>query len=238
MKDPAFLFYSADFTIGTQFLTNEQTGIYIRLLCAQHQTGHLSEAKMLQICPTKDEAIFAKFSCDPKGNYYSKRLEEEISKRRHYCESRLKNLNNQSNKSYKNASHTGAHMDNINDNINEIDTINGIDDSNKEPISNSAKDILEFCKGLPEVAHLEKPLTAAQAQLLCKEHPTTEVKDVLRDMENYKGLAKKYKSAFLTCTAWLRRREVSNAQGTTIIKSRSKDPGAAMVVHGKNFWRD
>jgi len=51
-KDPAFLFYSSDFTIGTQFMTDEQVGKYIRLLCAQHQTGHLDEEHMtgLMLC--------------------------------------------------------------------------------------------------------------------------------------------------------------------------------------------
>ena len=38
-KDPAFLFYTSDFLTGTMFMTNEQVGIYIRLLCSQHQHG-------------------------------------------------------------------------------------------------------------------------------------------------------------------------------------------------------
>lgn len=40
-KDPAFLFYASDFLTGTTFMSNEQVGIYIRLLCAQHQHGGL-----------------------------------------------------------------------------------------------------------------------------------------------------------------------------------------------------
>lgn len=43
MKDPAFLFYSQDFYTGTVFMTDEQVGKFIRLLCLQHQTGHLNE---------------------------------------------------------------------------------------------------------------------------------------------------------------------------------------------------
>jgi uncharacterized protein YdaU (DUF1376 family) len=38
-KDPAFLFYPSDFLTGTMFMNNEQIGIYIRLLCSQHQHG-------------------------------------------------------------------------------------------------------------------------------------------------------------------------------------------------------
>ena len=41
-KDPAFLFYTGDFATGTQFLTDDQMGKYIRLLMAQHQHGHLN----------------------------------------------------------------------------------------------------------------------------------------------------------------------------------------------------
>ena len=44
-KDPAFLFYPSDFLTGTMFMTDEQVGKYIRLLCAQHQKGHLCEKR-------------------------------------------------------------------------------------------------------------------------------------------------------------------------------------------------
>ena len=47
MKDPAVLFYTADFLIGVSDLTDEECGKYIKLLCLQHQKGHLSEK---QIC--------------------------------------------------------------------------------------------------------------------------------------------------------------------------------------------
>ena len=41
MKDPAFLFYSSDFLSGTMLMNNEEIGIYIKLICLQHQQGHL-----------------------------------------------------------------------------------------------------------------------------------------------------------------------------------------------------
>lgn len=91
MKDPAFLFYSSDFLTGTICMTDEQVGIYIRLLCLQHQKGHLSEKDMLHICKTYDEDIFAKFVKDADGKYYNERCEFEIKKRKSYSESRSKN---------------------------------------------------------------------------------------------------------------------------------------------------
>jgi uncharacterized protein YdaU (DUF1376 family) len=90
-KDPAFLFYSQDFYTGTVFMSDEQVGKYVRLLCLQHQTGHLEEKHMLNICKTYDVDIFSKFVRDNDGKYYNERLEKEIVRRVSYCESRRKN---------------------------------------------------------------------------------------------------------------------------------------------------
>ena len=121
MKDPAFLFYSDNFLSGTMFFNDEQTGKYIRLLCAQHQTGHLEEKHMIFICKGYDEDIFKKFTKDEDGKYFNERLETEIVKRRNYSESRsnnkkgkVKSINKSKiiSKSYDN------HMGNGNGNIN------------------------------------------------------------------------------------------------------------------------
>ena len=90
-KDPAFLFYTSDFLTGTVFLNNEQIGKYIRLLCHQHQNGHLKEKDMLKICLTYDEDVFEKFEKDENGLFYNVRLDEEIYKRKAYSESRRNN---------------------------------------------------------------------------------------------------------------------------------------------------
>lgn len=90
-KDPAFLFYSSDFLIGTQFMDDEQVGKYIRLLCAQHQHGRLSSKHMLSICKTHDVEIFAKFTKDENGFYYNDRLEAEVVRRSNYSNSRKNN---------------------------------------------------------------------------------------------------------------------------------------------------
>lgn len=106
-KDPAFLFYTGDFTTGTQFFTDEQLGKYLRLLMAQHQIGHLEEKHMLNICKSHDKDIFAKFIKDDKGLYYNKRLEDELVKRKSYSLSRSNNRKKKENlESYDN------HMEN------------------------------------------------------------------------------------------------------------------------------
>jgi len=90
-KDPAFIFYSADFLTGVQFLSHEQRGKYITLLCMQHQQGHLKEKHMLMVCGVYDADVFEKFKQDEDGLYYNLRLETEQKKRAHYNESRRQN---------------------------------------------------------------------------------------------------------------------------------------------------
>lgn len=118
-KDPAFLFYSDNFMSGTMFLTDEQVGKYIRLLCAQHLTGHLSEKDMLKICRSHDEDIFNKFSKDQTGKFFNERLEIEINKRKAFSDSRSKNRNSNK-KQVSNISKTSVkHLEDENENGNE-----------------------------------------------------------------------------------------------------------------------
>jgi hypothetical protein len=115
-KDPAVLWYTSDFYLGTMFFTDEQVGKYTRLLVMQHQQGHLSEQDMLKICKRYDEKIFEKFKKDKEGKYYNERMETEIIKRRDYSESRKKNRENK--KDMTNISETYVnHMVNVNENI-------------------------------------------------------------------------------------------------------------------------
>ena len=91
MKDPAFLFYTSDFLTGTQFMSDEQVGVYIRILCAQHQHGHLSERKMQQLCrgiagADAVQEVMCKFERDADGNFYNARLDQEINKRKEFAE--------------------------------------------------------------------------------------------------------------------------------------------------------
>ncbi len=83
-KDPAFLFYPADFMVGTRLFSFTQKGKYIELLCLQHQQGHLSADDIDDLCGGRDPKIFAKFTKDDTGLYYNKRLEEEMNKRASY----------------------------------------------------------------------------------------------------------------------------------------------------------
>lgn len=79
-KDPAFLFYSSDFLTGTMFMTNEQTGIYIKLLCSQHQHGGIIDKVSFNAMIGDNEIIKSKFVESELG-FYNIRLMEVMEQR-------------------------------------------------------------------------------------------------------------------------------------------------------------
>ena len=97
-KNPAFLFYTADFLVGTMFMSNEQVGIYIKLLCIQHQHIRIDKTLFDSLVNDGDTIVRNKFTEDKKG-YYNPRLEEEIEKRNEFCESRRANRTGKKNTS-------------------------------------------------------------------------------------------------------------------------------------------
>lgn len=79
-KDPAFLFYPSDFLTGTMFMSNEQVGIYIRLLCSQHQHGGVIDKVSFNAMVGTNEIVRAKFVESDLG-FYNIRLMEVINLR-------------------------------------------------------------------------------------------------------------------------------------------------------------
>ena len=137
-KDPAFLFYSSDFLTGTMFMSDVQLGKYIKLLCIQHQKGHLSEKDMLNICKRYDKDIFDKFTKDNDGKYYNIRLQKEIDKRRNYSKSRSENRKNKI--TFENICFSYVkHMENENINKNNI-----LEYINNNKLNNIIELLLEY----------------------------------------------------------------------------------------------
>jgi uncharacterized protein YdaU (DUF1376 family) len=92
-KDPAVLFYYQDFLVGTEFMTDENVGKYIRILCHQADKGSLTEQQVLSICRTSvmPVGIQEKLVVDENGLYYNRRMKEEKEKRAVFSESRRNN---------------------------------------------------------------------------------------------------------------------------------------------------
>ena len=100
--------------------------MYIRLLCLQHQKGHLTERDMLCTCNAYVDNVFAKFTKDDKGLFYNVRMDIEINKRVNYCKGREKNAKNRW-VSKRNA--YAMHTEDENENENSIGINNTIEDA-------------------------------------------------------------------------------------------------------------
>lgn len=90
-KDPAFLFYSQDFLVGTMTMTYEDKGKYIQILSMMHQQGRMNEETIRLLVGSVSVMLKNKFKVDEHGLWYNERLESEIDKRRQFTDSRREN---------------------------------------------------------------------------------------------------------------------------------------------------
>ena len=92
-KSPAFNFYSSDFLTGTIFMEDHEVGKYAKLMCIQHQKGHMSLEQMEVVCKgSVPKNVMANYTQDDAGLYYNKRLEKVIAEKQEYCEKQASNL--------------------------------------------------------------------------------------------------------------------------------------------------
>lgn len=194
MKDPAFLFYSNDFLSGTMLMRNEEVGIYIKLLCLQHQQGHLEEKDMLSIGATKK--VFSKFIKDDKGYYYNERLEYEANKRKAYSESRKNNRKKKETyeEDMKNICNSyEEHMENENINI------------NKNIIKNNSKRGSKGKKEEEKIHFAEfVSMTNAEHEKLVSTYGKDFADQCILVLDNYKGSSgKTYKNDYRAILNWV-----------------------------------
>ena len=97
-KDPALLFYTSDFLTETFFMSDEEKGQYITLICLQHQFGYLSKNDLTKIVNPASEKVLEKF-VEIDGKFYNLKTKEEAERRRAYSESRKKNRQKADNQS-------------------------------------------------------------------------------------------------------------------------------------------
>ena len=133
-KDPAFLFYSSDFLTGTMFMTMEEKGQYITILCLLHQHGGCLPLDKLEKAVGKlSTPTLEKLSKNQHG-YFNIRLTQEIEKRRNYSISRH---NNRLGKKHKNkicktyVKDKTTHMENENEDENKDVNIDKDKNDNK-----------------------------------------------------------------------------------------------------------
>jgi len=109
-KDPAVLFYTQDFLVGTMTMSYEQKGKYITLLCLQHQKGKLTLKELQSILNEEDIEVAEKFIKESDGFYYNQKLKFESERRKNYSESRRKNLMNKHKNSHM-VTHINSHLE-------------------------------------------------------------------------------------------------------------------------------
>ena len=128
-KDPAMLWYWADWHSGTATMSRFLKGCYMDLLHAQFNSGPLSLEEIKTVLGsdfgTSWPTVQKKFKKSPDGLFFNERLEAEKEKRKKFTDSRKKNLSKpkDSHMEPHMESHMGTHMDshmeNANGNINK-----------------------------------------------------------------------------------------------------------------------
>ena len=162
-KDPAVLFYTQDFLVGTISMNYVERGKYITLLCMQHQKGKLNLKDLKAVLSDEDVDIAERFPLHADGFYYNDRMQMEIENRKIRTESSRNNgklggrppkttilpndnLNNNLKETHRfnldkpnnNPSGTGTGNETVNRNINAIaiEDINAIEDKDTSEIIN------------------------------------------------------------------------------------------------------
>lgn len=98
MKPPAFQFYSRDFLIGIMGMTDQEVGVYIRMLAVQWDRGGLPSTPReirSQVGSTSlpTASVISKFTLGDDGLLRNDRLEGERQKQESYRASRSGNAN-------------------------------------------------------------------------------------------------------------------------------------------------
>jgi uncharacterized protein YdaU (DUF1376 family) len=97
-KPPAFQFYAADFMIGIMGMTDDEIGIYIKMLCAQWLHGSLPNCKktikkMINSRKVPSEMVLRKFVICDDGFLRNERMETVREKQKSFADTRKSNAN-------------------------------------------------------------------------------------------------------------------------------------------------
>lgn len=146
-KDPAFLFYYHDFLVGTDHMTLEQVGAYVKCLCHQANRGSIRKEHMLRICLAQEnyDVIVEKFELNGNGEFVNKRLRNEVKRRKIYTESRRTNAYG---KGY--AKGYANHMETVTETVTEKNNIKETKDTisinkNNRFIVPTPQEIKDYC---------------------------------------------------------------------------------------------
>jgi uncharacterized protein YdaU (DUF1376 family) len=97
-KPPAFQFYAADFMIGIMGMTDDEIGVYIKMLCTQWLHGSLPNCKktikkMINSRKVPSEMVLRKFVICDDGFLRNERMETVREKQKSFADTRKNNAN-------------------------------------------------------------------------------------------------------------------------------------------------
>jgi uncharacterized protein YdaU (DUF1376 family) len=95
-KSPAFQFYPADFLVGIMGMSDEEVGVYVKMLCIQWERGSLPNdvtaiKTLVHAKRIPSPMVLEKFGLGADGQLRNARLETEREKQKAFRESRAKN---------------------------------------------------------------------------------------------------------------------------------------------------
>lgn len=228
MKDPAFLFYSQDFLVGTMTMSFDDKGKYITIMSLMHQQGRMTEETIRLLVGSVSDILKSKFKIDENGLWYNERLEIEIDKRRLFVETRRENgqLGGRPKKplgkpkGYPKGKPRGKHKVNLMGNENEI--INSSFEFYKNQVEKAkqfndlmSKSYVDLCRQLCKKHNEEwvmKDILTIKSQLTLDEYSKLYAKSnnnpdlifekisSLQTNIDYHG---KYENIYLTINKWL-----------------------------------
>lgn len=234
-KDPAFLFYPGDWTLGTIHMTLLEKGAYIELLMLQFSRDkftlayakHMLGGSFDLVWPTVSE----KFKTD--GTYFwNERLNIEKEKRSKFTASRRNNAFNKK-KDIKNNEHMDKHMDEHMDKHMENENENENKDINKEKRGVGKKE-LEVKVKYAEFVEMK----SEEYDRLILDHGEIMTKKFITALDNYKGSSgKKYKSDYRAILSWVIEKVKNNP--TSINRTRNAKPTEpSRIPKGYDFYAD
>ena len=97
-KPPAFQFYAADFMVGIMGMSDDETGVYIKMLCVQWLHGSLPNCKktikkMINSRKVPSEMVLRKFVICDDGFLRNERMETVREKQKSFADTRKNNAN-------------------------------------------------------------------------------------------------------------------------------------------------
>ena len=186
-KDPAVLFYTADFLSTIQGLTLDEIGALIKLLCIQHQTGHLSEKTIKIAVGSISQDVLAFFKKDENGHLYNERMENEAKRRKAFTESRRKNAEKAKGAKKSICKANASHMET------ETETVT----VNKTETEAKSKSKYGFFNNVL--------LSSEELKKLKEKYPQTYEKQIENLSYYIESKGDKYKSHYATILSWARR---------------------------------